>query len=63
MLLNNRAPDTQFLLWPVVDRESSVQLPPVEFARCHLGTRSSLVELGIWLVAAAVFLHRIPRQE
>lgn len=63
MLLNGRAADAQFLLWPVVEHESSVQLPPVEFARFYVGSRSSLVELGIWLVAAAVFFHRNLRRE
>lgn len=63
MLLNGRAADTQFLLWPVVDHESTVQLPPVEFASFYVGTRSSVVELGIWLAAAVVFLHRnFPRE-
>ena len=63
MLLNGRAADTQFLLWPVVEHESSVQSGPVEFAQFYIGSRSSLVELGIWLAAAAVFLHRNRRRE
>lgn len=63
MLLNNRAPDARFLPWPVVGHESSVQLPPGRVRAVHVGTRSSLVELGIWLAAAAVFLHRTSRRE
>lgn len=63
MLINGRPGDTQFLLWPVVDHESTLQLPPLEFARFYIGTRSSLVELGIWGAALAVFLHRnLPRE-
>lgn len=63
MLLNGRLADAQFLAWPVVAHESSVQLPPVEFARFYIGTRSSLVELGIWLAAILVFLYRnLPRE-
>lgn len=58
MVINGRPADVQFLLWPVVDHESAVSLPPVEFALAYAGSLSSLVEVGIWLAALALLARR-----
>ncbi len=63
MVLNGRPADTQFLLWPLVEHESQVSLPPVEFATFYIGTLSSVVELGIWLAALAAVVRRVRRTD
>lgn len=50
MILNGRPDDGLFLLWPLVDHDSAVQLPPLEFATFYIGSRSVVVELGIWVL-------------
>jgi hypothetical protein len=58
MIINGRPGDARFLLWPVVEHESQVQLPPVEFAAFYIGTRASAVELFIWVGALAALARR-----
>lgn len=58
MVLNGRGEDSKFLLWPFVSHESQVQLPPVEFAAFYGGTRSFVVELGIWAAFVAVLTRK-----
>jgi len=58
MVINGRPDDTRFLLWPVVEHGSQVQLPPVEFAAFYVGTRASAVELLIWVGALAALARR-----
>ena len=58
MVINGRPGDTRFLLWPVIEHESQVQLPPVEFAVFYVGTRASAVELLVWVGALAALARR-----
>jgi hypothetical protein len=58
MLLNDRAEDTEFLLWPLSRNDSTVQLPPLEFAAFYAGTRSFFAELAVW----AGFVYALVRR-
>lgn len=49
VVVNGRPEDAVFLLWPVVVRDSSLGLGPIDFFVHYLWTPAFFLELPIWL--------------
>ena len=49
MVVNGRPEDAVFLLWPVVVRESSLGLGPIDFFFHYLWTPAFFLEIPIWI--------------
>jgi len=48
VVVNGRASDALFLVWPVT-RSDPLAIPPGEFVRFYVGSPSFYIELGLWL--------------
>ncbi|MXR50239.1 metal-dependent hydrolase [Halovenus sp. WSH3] len=57
ILINGRPSDVLSLGWPAVAPPDPLGLPPGEFALYYLGSPAFVLEVGIWLLAAAVVLR------
>lgn len=56
MLLNGRPADVLGLVWPVIEHEPTLGLPPIAFAVQYVGTPSFYGEIAIWIAVAAALL-------
>lgn len=54
VIVNGRADDALFLLWPLALPPDPLAIPPVEFLRYYLWSPSFFVEIAIWAGAVAL---------
>ncbi|WP_082222472.1 metal-dependent hydrolase [Halorubrum halophilum] len=57
VVVNGRASDALFLVWPALTRSDPLAIPPGEFARFYVGSPSFYLELGLWLAAVLIVLR------
>jgi hypothetical protein len=56
VVVNGRPGDALSLAWPVAAPADPLAIPPGAFARHYVGTPSFVVEVALWLGAAAVLV-------